>query len=270
MKVFGLIGESLSHSLSPIIHKFVYEMLNLEATYSLYQVQPNMLETAVQGIRSLDLRGVNVTIPYKIKIMELLDSISVEADKIGAVNTILNDGHTLTGYNTDYFGFGRMLDKYDISLASKKVVILGSGGAARSVAAFLQDAGVSELYIVSREPKELTYSDKCKVITYEQLSLINYANLLVNCTPIGMYPNIGAAPISKHETSKFEAVIDLIYNPLHTQLMTQAIEIGIPAYNGLYMLVSQAVASIEIWNNISVEASIVDKVYNDLIQHLTK
>lgn len=270
MKVFGLLGESLSHSLSPIIHKHVYEMLDLEATYSLYQVQPAMLEAAVQGIRALDLRGVNVTIPYKIEVMDFLDHISIEAEKIGAVNTILNDGHTLTGYNTDYFGFGRMLDKYNINPASKTAVILGSGGAAKSVTAFLLDAGVSELYIVSRQPKKITCSAKCKVINYEQLTHINHGTLLVNCTPIGMYPNIDAAPISLQETAKFEAVIDLIYNPLCTRLMNQAVEMGIPAYNGLYMLVSQAIASIEIWYGISIETGIVDKVYNKLIQYLNK
>ena len=270
MKVFGLLGESLSHSLSPIIHKFVYKILHLEASYSLYQVQPSMLEAAVCGIRALNLRGVNVTIPYKIKVMEFLDYISIEAEKIGAVNTILNDGHTLTGYNTDYFGFGRMLDKYNIKPANKTAIILGSGGAARSVTAFLLDAGVSELYIVSREPKSVICSPKCKVITYEQLTLINQGTLLVNCTPIGMYPSIDVAPISKYEIAKFEVVIDLIYNPIYTRLMSQAVEIGIPAYNGLYMLVSQAIASIEIWNAISIDAAIVDKVYDKLIQYLDK
>ena len=268
MKVFGLLGEKLSHSLSPIIHKWVYEMLHLDGTYSLYQVQPTMLETAVQGIRALDIRGVNVTIPYKIKVMTFLDSISIEAEKIGAVNTILNDGHTLAGYNTDYFGFGKMLDKFSINIDGKTAVILGSGGAAKSVTAYLQDAGASELYIVSRDPNRVIFPDKCKVITYEQLSSIGERNLLVNCTPIGMYPNIDVTPISKLEISKFEAVIDLIYNPLCTSLMRNAVEIGIPACNGLYMLVAQAIASIELWYSISIEEAIVDQVYNKLVQYL--
>lgn len=268
MKVFGLMGESLSHSLSPIIHKYVYEMLHIEASYSLYQVQPAMLEAAVQGVRALNLRGVNVTIPYKIKVMEFLDDISIEAKKIGAVNTILNDGNTLTGYNTDYFGFGRMLDRYNINPTGKTAVILGSGGAAKSVTAYLLDNGVSELYIVSREPKKVAASSKYKVITYEHLAFINQGALLVNCTPIGMFPCLDAAPISKHDTAKFEAVIDLIYNPLNTLLMNQAIEMRIPAYNGLYMLVSQAIASIEIWYGIAIDEGIVDEVYNKLILYL--
>ncbi|MDF2532816.1 MAG: aroE [Clostridia bacterium] len=270
MKVFGLMGESLSHSLSPMIHKYVYDMLHLEATYSLYQVQPAMLEAAVHGIRALDLRGVNVTIPYKVKVMEFLDDISIEAKKIGAVNTILNDGNTLTGYNTDYFGFGRMLDKYNINPVGKTAVILGSGGAAKSVTSYLLDKGVSELYIVSREPNRVTTSSKCKLITYEHLDRINHGDLLINCTPIGMFPNLDAAPISKHHTTKFEAVIDLIYNPLNTLLMNQAIEMQIPAYNGLYMLVSQAIASIEIWYGITIDKAIVHEVYNKLILYLNK
>jgi shikimate dehydrogenase len=268
MEFFGLIGETLSHSLSPIIHKFVYEILNLEATYSLYQVRPDMLDAAVQGIRALDLRGVNVTIPYKIKVMESLDCISLEAEKIGAVNTILNDGNSLIGYNTDYFGFGKLLDKYNIKTAGKTAVVLGSGGAAKSITAYLQDTGISELFIVSREPNKIGHSYNCNVINYKQLSLINQASLLINCTPIGMSPNSGSAPISKCETEKFEAVVDLIYNPLHTRLMTQAIELGIPAYNGLYMLVSQAVAAIEIWYSFSISEDIVHKVYDKLIQYL--
>jgi shikimate dehydrogenase len=270
MKVFGLVGESLSHSLSPIIHKYVYDMLHLEASYSLYQVQPAMLEAAVQGIRALDLRGVNVTIPYKIKVMEFLDNISIEAKKIGAVNTILNDGNTLTGFNTDYFGFGRMLDRYSINPAGKTAVILGSGGAAKSVTAYLLDKGISELYIVSREPNRVATTSKCKVITYEHLALMNHGSLLVNCTPIGMFPNLDAAPISKHLTAKFEAVIDLIYNPLNTLLMNQAIEMRIPAYNGLYMLVSQAIASIEIWYGITIDEAVVHQVYNKLRLYLDK
>jgi shikimate dehydrogenase len=229
-----------------------------------------MLEAAVQGVRALDLRGVNVTIPYKVKVMEWLDSISPEAKKIGAVNTILNEGSTLTGYNTDYIGFGRMLDKYMISPAGKTAVILGSGGAAKSVSTYLQDAGVSDLYIVSREPERVAFSDAYKVITYQQLSLIKQGDLLVNCTPIGMYPNVDNVPIPQTENSKFRTVVDLIYNPSCTQLIKQSKDIGIPAYNGLYMLVSQAIASIEIWYSISIAESIVDEVYTKLIQYMER
>ncbi|MDF2890258.1 MAG: aroE2 [Clostridia bacterium] len=270
MNVFGLIGEKLSHSLSPIIHHYVYEILELEASYSLYQVQPHLLDAAVQGIRALDLRGVNVTIPYKVKIMGFLDYISPEAQKIGAVNTILNDASILKGYNTDYIGFGRLLDKHLIKPWGKRAVILGSGGAAKSVSAYLEDSGVSELYIVSRKPEEVNHFDKHEVISYEQLSLIEQGYLLINCTPIGMYPCENAIPIPQDEISKFENVVDLIYNPSCTLLMSTAINHGIPAYNGLYMLISQAIAAIEIWYRISIPKEIVDEVYKKLIQYMIK
>jgi shikimate dehydrogenase len=270
MKVFGLIGERLSHSLSPIIHHYVYEILDLEASYSLYQVQPSLLGAAVQGIRALNLSGVNVTIPYKIKIMEYLDNISTEAQKIGAVNTIFNDASVLKGFNTDYIGFGRLLDKHLIQPGGKRAVILGSGGAAKSVSTYLEDSGVSDLYVVSRKPEEVNRYNNYEVISYEQLSLIKQGYLLINCTPIGMYPVENAVPIPQAEVSKFENVVDLIYNPSNTQLMKSATGIGIPAYNGLYMLVSQAIAAIEIWYSISIAEDIVDEVYQKLIQYIDR
>ncbi|MDF2839523.1 MAG: aroE [Clostridia bacterium] len=270
MKVFGLIGEKLQHSLSPAIHDNLYQLLDLNATYSLYQVKPLLLQKAIQGIQALDIKGVNVTIPYKVKVMEYLDQISPEAKKIGAVNTILNDGGSLTGFNTDYIGFGRLLTKYHIETKGETAVILGSGGAARSVAAYLEDMGISDLYIVARDPAGVHGFEKHHVITYDQLAHINQGSLLVNCTPVGMYPDVAAAPLNIAQTTKFNAVVDLIYNPFCTQLMQQAIDSGIPAYNGLYMLVAQAVAAVEIWNGISISDATVDVLYSKLLQHMKK
>lgn len=268
MKVFGLIGEHLSHSLSPVIHNYIYEILSKEASYSLFQVQPTMLKDAVQGIRALGLHGVNVTIPYKVKIMEYLDQVSPEAQKIGAVNTILNDGSTLTGYNTDYMGFGRMLDKYQIKPAGMTAVVLGSGGAAKSAVSYLEGVGTSKIYVITRTPSNVTYFNKHTLLSFEQLSTIRHSDLLVNCTPLGMYPNTDSAPITQAETAKFDVIVDLIYNPFCTLLMQQGINLGIPAYNGLYMLVAQAVAAIEIWYDIKVSESIVDNVYDKLVHYI--
>lgn len=270
MKVFGLIGEKLSHSLSPIIHNNLYEILHLDASYSLYQVKPNLLPAAVQGIHALDLQGVNVTIPYKVKIMEYLDNISPEAKKIGAVNTILNNGSSLTGYNTDYIGFGRMLAKYNIDLSGASAVILGSGGAAKAITAYLEDMGISQLYIVTRDKTKSSGFEKHKLISYNQLDLIAQGDLLINCTPVGMYPQVDETPLTTAEVSKFKTVVDIVYNPFNTKLMQQAKEIGVPAYNGLYMLVAQAVAAVEIWNNIKIEEDIVDILYTRLMEHIKK
>lgn len=271
MKVFGLIGEKLGHSLSPIIHQMIYKIIGIDASYSLYEVKSNMLKPAVEGIRALDISGVNITIPYKVKLMEYLDDISDEAKKIGAVNTILNKDSYLTGYNTDYTGFGKMLDKYGIYITGKNAVVLGTGGAAKSIVTCLEDKAVGELYIVSRKPGNISNFNKAhKLITYEDLSSIEKASLLVNCTPVGMYPDVDASPLPQSEVMKFDAVCDIIYNPSCTLLMQQAKNSEIPAYNGLYMLVSQAVSAVEIWNDIKISEEIVDNVYRELEKHLSK
>jgi shikimate dehydrogenase len=270
LKVFGLIGEKLGHSLSPIIHQMIYKIIDIDASYSLFEVKPDMLKSVVEGIRALNINGVNVTIPYKVRLMEHLDDISTEAKKIGAVNTILNKGSYLTGYNTDYIGFGKMLDKYGINVAGKTAVVLGTGGAAKSIVTCLEDKAVGELYIISRNPDRITdFNKNHKLITYEDFRSVKKASLLINCTPIGMYPNIIAALLPQSQVVKFDTVCDLIYNPSCTQLMQQAKDSGIPAYNGLYMLVSQAVAAVEIWNDIKIPEEIVDNVFEELKNHLT-
>lgn len=271
MKVFGLIGERLSHSLSPIIHRRFYELLNIDGTYSLYQVKPDSLRDAVEGIKALDVRGANVTIPYKVKIMAFLDSISEEAQKIGAINTIYNDGHKLKGFNTDYTGFGRMLEHFDISARGNNTYVLGSGGAAKAIAAYLQHSGASDIVIVTRDPDKVVGFDKsCKVIAYKEFAPTAKTGVLINCTPVGMYPNIDASAVAKPDLMGFQAVVDLIYNPSETKLMQYARESGILTYNGLYMLVSQAASAIEIWNDIHITEETINKVYEELIDYMNK
>lgn len=264
MKTFGLIGEKLGHSLSPIIHQSIYKHLNINASYSLYQVNPQELSAAVLGIKALGIDGVNVTIPYKIKIMDYLNKLSSEADAIGAVNTISNQSGCLTGYNTDYIGFGRMLEKYHLPVQGKTAVVLGSGGASKSVSAYLLASGIAELIIVTRNSEGLSLKDGCRIITYDQVDNLMNIDLLINCTPVGMYPDIAASPLKHSDISRFKAVIDLIYNPGSTKLMQQANSLGVPSYNGLYMLIAQAVAAVEIWNGASISEEIVDNIYSDL------
>lgn len=266
MKVFGLFGEKLSHSLSPEIHNMLYEALGIEASYSLFQIQPPMLKDAVQSIKALNINGVNVTIPYKLKVIEYLDNISNEALRIGAVNTILNNENQLIGYNTDYIGFGRMLDKYSINVQNKTAVIIGSGGAAKSVVTYLEDNGVSNIDIVSRYPsKVLSFnSSTYNLIDYNQLKQIGHADLLVNCTPCGTFPNIAFSPIEEAMISSFGAVVDLIYNPSETLLMKYAKANHILTANGLYMLVAQAAAAVELWTSRTIDYIIIDNVYQQL------
>ncbi len=266
MKVFGLFGEKLSHSLSPEIHNMLYEALNINASYSLFQIQPHMLKDAVQGIRALNINGVNVTIPYKLKVIEYLDSISNEALRIGAVNTIFNNENHLIGFNTDYTGFGKMLDKHSISVQNKTAVIIGSGGAAKSVATYLEDNGTSDIHIVSRDPSNVLSFDRSKynIIDYNQLKQIKHSDLLVNCTPCGMFPNVDFSPIEEAMISSFGAIVDLIYNPSETLLMKYAKTNNILAINGLYMLVAQASVAVELWTRKTIDNMIIDNIYQRL------
>lgn len=272
MKIFGLFGEKLSHSLSPKIHNMLYQALGIDAAYSLYEIQPQMLKDAVQGIRALSITGVNVTIPYKVSIMDYLDDISDESRRIGAVNTIKNNDNILTGFNTDYVGFGRMLDKNRIEVKNRTAVILGTGGAAKSVVTYLEDNNISNIYIVSREPDKVKAFDstKYKLLDYTELENLEHVNILVNCTPCGMYPKIDFAPIDEAIVLKFNTVIDLIYNPTETLLLKYAKRNAIPAINGLYMLVAQAAASLEIWNEHSIDERIIEHVFANLKQAFEK
>lgn len=272
MKVFGLFGEKLSHSLSPAIHNMIYSALGMEASYSLFEIQPAMLPDAVKALKTLNINGVNVTIPYKVKIMDYLDDISKEAVRIGAVNTIHNQCNHLKGYNTDYIGFGRMLDKNSIQTQNKSAIVLGTGGAAKSVITYLEDHGVSNIYIVSRDPKKATTFEpnKYKLVDYDSLADISSTDILVNCTPCGMYPKIDCSPLEKETVSRFSAVVDLIYNPSETLLLKYAKQNNIKAVNGLYMLIAQAVAAVEIWTDQTIDSSIINEIHKKLMLNLSK
>lgn len=272
MKVFGLFGEKLSHSLSPAIHNMIYNALGVDAAYSLFEIQPAMLQNAMKALRALNINGVNVTIPYKLKVMDYLDVISKEALRIGAVNTIHNHDNLLRGYNTDYIGFGRMLDKNSIQTHNKTAVVLGTGGAAKSVITYLEDHGIANIYIVSRNPEKATAFNPSnyKVIDYDSLKDISSTDILVNCTPCGMHPKIDCSPLEKEAVSHFSAVVDLIYNPSETLLLKYANQNNIKAVNGLYMLVAQAVAAVEIWLDQTIDGKIIDEIHKKLILDLNK
>lgn len=268
MKAFGLFGEKLSHSLSPAIHNMIYQTIGLQAAYSLYEIQPHMLASAVQGIKALGINGVNVTIPYKLKVMESLDGISKEALSIGAVNTIHNIENKLYGYNTDYIGFGRMLNRNSIVVKNKSAVVLGTGGASKAVIAYLTDNGIADINIVSRKPEEVKTYDKdmYKLIDYNQLKQLKQTDMLINCTPCGMHPKIDCSPIEETLIPRFGALVDLIYNPSETLLMKYADKYGIANMNGLYMLVEQAIAAVEIWIEETIDSTVVSRIYQRLQQ----
>lgn len=264
-KLFGLLGEKLGHSFSPKIHHFIFKELNIDAAYNLYEVKNERLKDVIKRCKALNINGLNVTIPYKVDIMQFLDRISDEAKKIGAVNTVVFEDDNAVGYNTDYFGFGDTLRKNNIDVKNKNVIILGNGGAAKSVIQYFLDEHVKDIIIVSRNVEKTKNTCKqFKVIGYNEIDFLKNQDVVVNCTPCGMYPNTDQSPINKSQISKFNAAVDLIYNPKETMFLKHAKEQDIKAVNGMYMLISQAVKSEELWNNIKINDVAVDKIYNEL------
>lgn len=228
MKKYGLIGNPLGHSFSPQIHAMLgdYE-------YKLYPMPENEVG---EFLLSGPLDAMNVTIPYKETVMPYLSHISDEAKRIGSVNTIVrgSDG-SLSGYNTDYYGFTAMLKYYGISVRGEKALILGSGGASKTAFAALTDMGAREVVIISRTGEN----------NYDNLFLHKDAGVIVNTTPIGMYPKNGNAAVDLAAFPNCRGVVDMVYNPAKTALLLQAEALGIPCAYGLSMLVAQAIRAAE-------------------------
>ncbi|WMJ79800.1 shikimate dehydrogenase [Clostridium sp. MB40-C1] len=263
--LYGLLGEKLSHSFSPEIHSEIFKEIGVDGYYHLFNVENKDLKNAVFGAKALKISGLNVTIPYKVEVMKYLDSISREAEKIGAVNTICFKDGKLKGYNTDYYGFGMMLDKFNISLKNKRVFILGTGGAARAVLQYIIDNGVKEINVVSRNKENLKEKFKeFNVISYKDLESVDKGDIVVNSTPCGMYPNLNDSPINRSTISKFKVAVDLIYNPKETLFLKYAKEEGLKIVNGLYMLIGQAVKAEGLWNGIKMDNKVVDKIYEEI------
>lgn len=223
----GLLGEKLSHSYSPQIHRLLADY-----EYPLYEIPP---EAIGAFLRSDCFDAINVTIPYKKSVIPYCAELSAQAKRLGAVNTIIKkaDGR-LIGHNTDYFGFSAMVRRTGVNPIGKKALVLGSGGAGVTARAVLEDMGANVITI-SRSGKN----------NYENISLHQDASILVNATPVGMYPNNGVSPIRLDTLTNLECVLDLIYNPARTKLLLDAEKRGIIAENGLYMLVAQAKESYE-------------------------
>ena len=248
MKKFGLLGEKLSHSKSPDIHQMIFQKLDINGKYDLVETSP---EDIKKYIEKYD--GLNVTIPYKETVNPLLKSLSKEAKSIGAVNTI----YEKKGYNTDYFGFGKMLNVKNIKVDKKICVILGTGGASKAVKYYLKKNNAKKIISVSRSKKGKN------IINYDDIETIK-GDILINTTPVGMYPNIEESPVNSKIISKYKVAIDLIYNPLETLFLKYAKENNLKYVNGLYMLIGQAVKAQEIWNNIEINDDLIEEIFKNL------
>lgn len=230
---YGLIGEKLGHSYSRIIHEKL-------ADYS-YELTPLSREEFSRFMDARDFKGINVTIPYKKDVIPYLDEMDDAARAIGAVNTIVNRGGRLCGYNTDCPGFLYMMKQAGVSVTGKKTLVLGTGGAAQAVLAALRKEHASSIISVSR-------SGKGDSVSYEECARLHCdARVIVNTTPAGMYPNIDQSPMDLTPYRDCEAVLDIIYNPSKTRLTAQAESLGMKAATGLSMLVAQAKYACELF-----------------------
>lgn len=259
MEFYGLFGESLSHSLSPELHKSIYHKTGIEAAYKTFPFPPTQLQQAVEGIRVLSLTGVNVTIPYKEKIIPYLDELDPFAEKLRAVNTVQNQNGKLVGYNTDYAGFGLIFTRRNWKLKDKSAVILGTGGAAKIVEAYLIDQGVKQIIIVSRSPEKYKDTPITTYTSYNNIQSLS-GDFLINTTPVGMYPNVDDTPVTESTIQRFGTLVDLIYNPQETKFLSLGHHHNKQTANGLDMLVGQAVRAVEIWETLSIEERIIDEL----------
>lgn len=248
---FGLIGEKLGHSFSKEIHEKI-------ADYE-YEIKEIPREDLEKFAMDREFSGINVTIPYKQQIIPYLDFIDEKAAEIGAVNTVINKHGKLYGYNTDFGGLLSSIQRITSDLSGKKVLILGDGGASRAAQVVIKHLNASEILIVSRSPGE----DK---ISYEEAEATHTdANVIINATPVGMYPNVHGSAIHIDKFDNLELVIDVVYNPLRTDLIIAAEKRGIPAIGGLYMLVSQAVLAAGYFTETKFSISVTDRIYNELV-----
>lgn len=281
-KIVGLIGHPLSHSFSPFIHNKAFEILNLNYRYLAFDVLPENLEDAINGIKALGIIGVNVTIPHKEAVISHLDNIAPEARSIGAVNTIVNTDGVLTGYNTDVFGFSEALKKYKSEVVNTQVVIIGAGGAAKAVIyALITNFQPEKIIIVNRNTSraELLVKHFVQFTQYDNFSVkplftpditaeIKSSKLIVNATPIGMFPKTDETPIpDKSLLHSGQIVYDLVYNPRETMLLKMAKQKGAKVINGLDMLIFQAAKSFELWTGKEMP---VKEIKKDLLQKVKR
>lgn len=277
-RVCGVIGDPIEHSLSPIMHNAAFQALDMDYVYLAFKVKPACVEEAVNGMRALNIRGLNVTMPHKKTVMESLDRIDLSAQIIDSVNTILNKENLLFGFNTDGAGAVKALKENGVELKGHKVLLLGAGGAARAIAYALAKEA-DELAVLNRTVKDaqtlakLVEKTANKRIVAGSLSLedidanLQDSDILINATSVGMKPHSEETPVPIELLRKNLAVMDIVYNPLETKLARDAKALGAKVVSGVEMLIYQGATSFEIWTGKSAPVEVMRKA---VLTHLQK
>lgn len=264
-RLTALLGSPVAHSISPLMHNEAFQLLDLDYTYLCFEVNEETLPAAVDGLKACGIRGFNLTMPNKNKIVELLDELSPAARLIGAVNTVVNDDGHLTGYNTDGVGYMQAVKDAGYDITGKTITIMGAGGAATAICAQAALDGVEKIHIFARETsrfwdrtqklaENINSTLPCKAVLHENkdtaalAQAISESALLLNATSVGMAPNTEGTIIE--DTSLYHPdliVSDVIYNPRETRFLKEAREAGCRTFNGMYMLLYQGAAAFRLW-----------------------
>lgn len=268
-KVFGLLGNPVEHTLSPFLHELFYEAAGYNGTYNPFFVPKGCLRQAVESVRGLSLAGLNVTIPYKVEVMEFLDTIDPVAAAIGAVNTIVPKNGQLVGYNTDWIGLKMACAYYNIPIRNRDCVIIGAGGAARGAVAMCLKEEAHSITILNRTVENAvqiknSLQDMDKNIpiyvgNLDAINLIKDASVAIQTTSVGMHPYEALSPITREDFfQKVDFMVDIIYNPKETVFMTKGKKHQATVLNGLSMLFFQALKAFEYWTDITLTASQIE------------
>lgn len=279
-KLFGVMGHPIGHSLSPHLHNMLMKELGHEGVYVPFHVLPTKLNEAVKGAHALGINGVNVTIPHKEKVMDYLFDVDPLARQIGAVNTLHYKEEGYVGYNTDADGFLRSLAYEDVAITDKVVVIIGAGGAAKALTILCAAQKAKKIIIMNRNisrAEKLAYLVKqyydvdIEIYPLQSVVMEESIDLCIQTTPVGMYPNEGAVPVSDESFyKKIKVAVDIIYNPFQTAFLENCKKYGAKTIEGIGMLVYQGIRSYEIWNDIQVPQSIQHKIYLELRNYIQR
>lgn len=274
----GLLGSPVAHSISPMMHNEAFAQLGLDYAYLAFDVNEEELETAIEGLRAMKIKGFNLTMPNKNRMCRLCDKLSPVAQITGAVNTVVNENGIFVGHTTDGIGYMESVKEAGLNIIGEKITVLGAGGAATSIIAQAAFDGVAEISIFNQKSKsyermegiisKLTEQTNCKLnlFTYDSQDILRKelaeSILLVNTTPVGMAPNIEDSLIT--DTTMFHpnlTVSDIIYNPEETKLLRLAKETGCKTFNGLHMLLYQGAAAFKLWTGQEMPVEIIKKKY---------
>lgn len=271
----GIIGYPIEHTFSPAMHNFISEAVHNNFIYSAYLIPPEQLENAINAVRALDIKGINVTAPHKVEVMQYLDEVTDTARELGSVNTVVNRGGKLYGYNTDADGFCMMLEKNDITIKGSNILIIGAGGVTRPTVIRLIDNGASAITVLNRtkEKADSLADDIMKVKGFKINTTVNSFDfdIVINTTSAGMEPLENALPtdsISEISDLSFinenTAVVDMIYNPSETRFLKESRERGAKTLNGLGMLIYQGVIAYELFTDTKLPSNIGELIQREV------